>query len=133
MNRHKYKYTDMDCEYCADRKAAACRAGQCIYIMENLSDLFEDKGFCEAVKNAEYCLIRHRDTLIYIKNNAAERVDKRECAAEINECGVVCELKPEEQFCKYGGTGFICYNKRDGSCLRDWLRRIQNKNYGRRS
>ena len=124
MHRHKYKYADLRCEYCADKGSRACITEPCRHIMENLPDLLDDDSFCEAVRNAERCYTRYRRTLIYLKNNAAEQTRAWE---DCGEPAARCNYKPECQTCRYGSHGFICRNDLDGSCMRDWLNNIKNK------
>ena len=122
---HKYKYADLRCEYCTDRGSYACITALCRHIMETLPDLFADDSFCEAVRSAERCYTRHRRTLTYLKAHAADMIH---VWASGNEPVARCEYKPECRTCRYGGHGFICRNDRDGSCMRDWLTNIKNKN-----
>lgn len=35
---------------------------------------------------------------------------------------VRCTFKPECKGCPYPRHGFICYNSRDGTCLKDWMK-----------
>jgi len=62
---YRYKYTDLDCDYCLYCKQ--CKFGICPYIMEFLDDLKHDKAFHEAIANAECCDNRHKQTLLMLK------------------------------------------------------------------
>ena len=67
----RYRYADMDCEYCTDKKS--CEYSICPYIIDNLDDLMSDKAFVQAVENAESCENRHKQTLLMLKRQSAER------------------------------------------------------------
>jgi len=66
---YKYKYIDLDCDYCLFCKK--CKFDICPHIMEFLDDLKKDKAFCEAVENAETCKNAHRQTLLMLKEQFA--------------------------------------------------------------
>ena len=112
MIYYKYKYADMQCDFCADKWSYACITELCPHIVENLPDLLDDDDFCEAVRNAERCRTIHRKTLICLKNNAAESAER-------------CNYKPECRTCRYASNGFVCRSKHDVACLKDWLNQIK--------
>lgn len=64
-NSYKYKYADMDCQYCLYYEN--CDFNLCPEIMENLDDLIEDNDFFRAVETAEYCMSAHKKTLIALR------------------------------------------------------------------
>lgn len=63
--RIKYKFADIDCIYCDERKN--CEHERCPHIMENLADLAADDGFLTAVETAESCKTAQRKTLLMLK------------------------------------------------------------------
>ena len=64
---YKYKYSDVSCKTCAEKQKAKCKRRICPHIMENLTDLLDDRAFCNAVKNAEKCSTYHKMTLLSLK------------------------------------------------------------------
>lgn len=62
---YKYKFGDIDCTYCNEKKS--CENGLCPYITENISDLSFDDDFWAAVKSAETCLTKQKATLLMLK------------------------------------------------------------------
>jgi len=70
---YKYKYVDMDCDYCLYCKK--CKFGICPYILEFLDDLKKDKAFHSAVENAETCDNAHKQTLLMLKEKFAREVN----------------------------------------------------------
>ena len=69
----RYKYADLDCDYCLYCKK--CTNDICPYIMDCLDDLKHDKAFHEAVENAESCDNNHKLTLIMLKEKYAKEVN----------------------------------------------------------
>jgi hypothetical protein len=67
---YKYKYADLNCDYCLYCKR--CKFSICPYILEFLDDLKEDITFIAAVENAEMCDNPHKQTLIKLKNFSKE-------------------------------------------------------------
>jgi len=63
--RFKYKFGDVDCVYCDERKA--CEHDLCPHIMENLAELAADDDFIMAVESAESCKTAQRNTLLTLK------------------------------------------------------------------
>jgi len=124
MFRYKYKYEDLHCDFCADKKSAVCSSGLCPHIMENIADLLDDDNFYEAIGNADNCRITHKKTLLYLKSCHIEKL-RGWGWLPYDEAAAYHDFKPECRICKYAGVGFICYNEREGSCLRDWLREIK--------
>ena len=61
----QYKYADISCQYCKDKKD--CRYRVCPHIMENLDDLMHDSGFISAIHNAETCKTKHRQALLTLR------------------------------------------------------------------
>ena len=122
MFKYKYKYEDLQCDFCADINSATCSAGLCPHIMENISDLLDDDKFHQAIADAVNCPIKHKKTLIYLKNYTIEKI---RYLTPDDDPVPYHDFKPECRICKYAGVGFICYNEREGSCLRDWLREIK--------
>jgi hypothetical protein len=63
--KHKYRYQDLDCRYCAEYKTCppVCL---CPYILDNLPDLYGDMDFIGAVIAAESCETAQRLTLLYL-------------------------------------------------------------------
>ena len=124
--RYKYKFKDLNCEFCLKQNKIACTRGLYPHIMANLSDLFADANFREAVRNAEKYRSPHRNTLKYLKKKAEERgISLSESGIDITE-DEKCAFKPEYGKCSYNSTGFICFNKNDGSCLKDWIKDTTN-------
>lgn len=63
--RFKYKFSDIGCIYCDERKD--CEHERCPHIMENLADLAADDDFLMAVETAESCKTAQRTTLLMLK------------------------------------------------------------------
>jgi|GEM_PF-1386923 len=128
----RYKLRDLCCKHCMERSAAKCSVSLCPHIMGNLSDLYKDPKFREAVKNAEKSRTLHRNTLKHLKNKALESGqnfsdDNNSYHSCINEESFFRRnRKPECQKCGYASPGFICFNESDGSCMKDWIRSIEN-------
>lgn len=119
----KYKLGDLGCELCVDKGKISCSVKLCPYVMENLSDLFADANFREAVQNAESCNTLHKHTLLYLKKRSIERgyrLTEEENKEPHNY------MKPACQSCNYAAHGFICYSSKDDSCLKDWLKELSN-------
>lgn len=116
----KYKLEHLACEYCLRHRKCNCYKNLCPYIMENVNDLFADSKFREAVINADNCTTLHRYTLLYIKKQAI----KRGSDLFYNPKPVRWGIKPACESCSYNSVGFICYSKKDGTCLQDWIRKI---------
>ncbi|MCL2546183.1 MAG: hypothetical protein FWE06_03165 [Oscillospiraceae bacterium] len=70
---YKYKYADMDCDYCLYCKQG--KFGICPHIMEFLDDLKKDKAFRAAVANAETYDNKHKPTLLMLKEKLAKEVN----------------------------------------------------------
>ena len=64
-SKFKYKYADLACDYCLDRKQ--CVHTICPHIMDCLDDLKQDKAFLTAVDDAENCTNKHKRTLLHLK------------------------------------------------------------------
>lgn len=62
--RFRYRFRDLDCQYCDLYKR--CEHRICPHIMENLNDLIADKEFLTAVDNAESCKTAQRGTLMFL-------------------------------------------------------------------
>ena len=123
--KHLYKYKALDCTYCYDREKwgshGKCRYKYCPHIMENLSDMFADNRFCEAVENPENCVTNHRQTLEYVKTHRINQSDEQFPTNNHERCNYKNDCKT----CNYGSTGFVCLGN-DGTCLKDWLRDVRN-------
>lgn len=65
----KYKFSDVDCIYCDERKA--CEHELCPHIMDNLADLAADDDFQMAVETAESCKTAQGKTLLTLKSRLA--------------------------------------------------------------
>lgn len=65
----KYKFSDVDCIYCDERKA--CGHELCPHIMDNLSDLAADNDCQMAVETAESCKTAQGKTLLTLKSRLA--------------------------------------------------------------
>lgn len=122
--KYKYKMDDVDCYYCKckGRGKKSCSHNICPYIMSNLSDLFADCKFREAVKNAENCTTQHKSTLMRLKTRAIERGED----FVYEEPEFRCDFKPDNAKCNYSSNGFVCHNNIDGTCMKDWIRRFNN-------
>lgn len=119
---YKYKLDDIDCNYCTKKGSLGCYYSLCPHIMSNLSSLFSNSVFREAVKNAENNKTPQKNTLNYLKKQAIRRgYDLFD-----EEKTYRCEYKPDCEKCNYFSVGFICYNQNDGTCLIDWIRMIEN-------
>ena len=68
----RYTFADIDCEFCLNnqKKRRGCGLKVCPYIMDNLDDLIDDLDFINAVKNAELCKTKQKETLLIIKKRA---------------------------------------------------------------
>ena len=127
----RYELDDIKCDYCGDRqktKYGTCGHRLCPHIMGNLSDLCYDEKFREAVERAEKSGSNHRYTLRHLKKHGI----KRKCNNTYSGDGASkSNIKAECAECGYWNHGFVCDGK-DGSCLRDWVRSIQQKGGGSR-
>lgn len=65
----KYKFADVNCIYCNERKT--CERELCPHIMENLADLAADDDFQMAVETAESCKTAQGKTLLTLKSRLA--------------------------------------------------------------
>ena len=123
MMGYKYKMSDLNCNYCTKKNKLGCGYSLCPHIMDNLSDLFKDSKFRAAVINAENSRTAHRNTLKYLKKQAAKRgIDLTEYDKDYTDEPPTYNYKPECKGCCYASTGFICHSKNDGSCLMDWIK-----------
>ena len=124
MLHQRYQYSDLQCEYCIDR-GTSCSFRLCKHIMGNLSDLFGDHNFREAVANAEQCRSCHRYTLVYLKKRFAGKGHAHTSGTD-EEVVAHCEYKPGCANCNYSGPGFICHSEADETCLKDWANETKN-------
>ena len=60
----KYKYTDIKCGYCAEKKL--CNTARCPYILDNIADLTSDENFIKALINFKHCKTKHKNTLKFL-------------------------------------------------------------------
>ncbi|MCL2047149.1 MAG: hypothetical protein FWG87_00335 [Defluviitaleaceae bacterium] len=67
--RFKYTFSDISCKFCLNNhiKRVGCGIRACPYIMDNLDDLIDDTDFINAVKNAEICTTKQKETLLMLK------------------------------------------------------------------
>ena len=123
---HKYKLSDLNCNFCLKKGNLGCSYSLCPYIMGNLSELFADDDFRNAVKNAETGRTAHRNTLKHLKKQAiTQGYDLFDENEDISD-SYGNEIKPECKQCNYKSPGFICFNKKAGTCLTDWIKEIEN-------
>jgi len=132
----RYKLKDIDCDCCLDKGNRGCKSYDlCPYIMDNLSDLLLDFDFREAVRNAVNCKTPHRKTLIHLKQQAEElnydfsENDNNKFYNHFSQYEYTPfrnNYKPECKECRYGAVGFVCCNEKTLSCLRDFVRKIEN-------
>ena len=120
--KFKYILADVDCEYCLNRKNPFCIIKVCPHIMANLSDLFADSKFREAVKDAENCAAPHKYTLMRLKKQAIERGYDLFYEERVSRC----DYKTRCKSCIHAAPGLVCYNRKDGTCIYDWLRVLEN-------
>ena len=67
----RYRYANMACEYCPNHKK--CPHEICPHIMDNLTDLMDDRAFIHAIENAKACDNRHKQTLLALKEKSDGR------------------------------------------------------------
>ena len=63
--KFRYRFRDLDCRYCIEYKRCPA-VDLCLYVMDNLSDLYGDEEFFEAIMAAKSCETPQRRTLIYL-------------------------------------------------------------------
>ena len=116
--RFKYRFADVECHYCLamENEDGGCPHAICPHITKNLKDLLCDPAFIDAVAEAENCDSPHRATLLRLKKQNAH-IPKNNEDNYFDE-KPVCGYKPECSDCPYPSVGFVCYNPKDGSCLK---------------
>lgn len=67
----RYTYKDVQCKYCTQKENIGCVSG-CIYILNNLPDLLEDRKFVEAIKNYKKCNNFQKYTLKKLNQNFSQ-------------------------------------------------------------
>ncbi|MFV0399627.1 MAG: hypothetical protein ACK5LX_03285 [Oscillospiraceae bacterium] len=130
----KYKYEHLHCGFCAEIESEGCPHLHCPHILENMDDLLDDPEFIEAVMDADECGSYHRPVLLMVQGimeAAGDLEDRQPVAMIITPFCVFCTFKLECEGCSYPRHGFICYNKRDDSCLKDDVDAIMRKDNSR--
>lgn len=123
--RFKYKYEHLHCGFCVDVTDAGCSHALCPHILENLDDLRHDPVFREAVALAEDCPTFHRPTLLLLQKSSETTLTKKTPTHPPKpDCRAHPGFKPACEGCPFPSVGFICYDKRDGSCLKDDVDRL---------